>query len=179
MKHPLEQFHYCPKCGSAHFEIHNVKSKQCADCGFVYYFNPSASTVALILNERNELLVARRAKDPAKGTFDLPGGFVDMYETGEEGVAREVLEETGLRVTEAAYLFSIPNIYVYSGFAVHTLDMFFNCRVEGLSQMAAHDDVAELFFRPLSSLRPDDFGLLSIRQGMEKLLGGFLPLIGK
>ena len=98
MEHPLSQFRYCPKCGSEHFKVHNEKSKQCADCGFIYYFNPSSATVALILNEKNELLVCRRAKDPAKGTLDLPGGFIDMNETGEEGVAREVLEETGLKV---------------------------------------------------------------------------------
>lgn len=44
--HPLELFKYCPKCGSSHFEIHNEKSKHCADCGFTYYFNSSAATVA-------------------------------------------------------------------------------------------------------------------------------------
>ena len=117
MEHPLSQFRYCPKCGSEHFEIHNEKSKQCKDCGFVYYFNSSAATVALILNGRNELLVCRRAKEPAKGTLDLPGGFIDMAETGEEGVAREVKEETGMTVTQAEYLFSLPNIYIYSGFS--------------------------------------------------------------
>lgn len=101
MEHPLSQFKYCPKCGSAHFEVHNEKSKQCADCGFVYYFNPSSATVALILNERDELLVCRRAKEPAKGTLDLPGGFIDMTETSEEGVAREVREETGMKVAKA------------------------------------------------------------------------------
>lgn len=68
MKHPLAQFLYCPECGSPHFEVNNEKSKKCTDCGFVYYFNPSAATVALILNEKNELLVCRRAKEPAKGT---------------------------------------------------------------------------------------------------------------
>lgn len=62
MEHPFSQFKYCPKCGSVHFEINNEKSKRCADCEFVYYFNPSAATVALIMNERNELLVCRRAK---------------------------------------------------------------------------------------------------------------------
>ena len=89
-EHPLSLFKYCPRCGSVRFEVHNGKSKACRDCGFVYYFNPSSATVALILNEREELLVCRRGKDPAKGTLDLPGGFIDMYETGEEGVAREV-----------------------------------------------------------------------------------------
>ena len=84
--HPLELFKYCPKCGSPHFEVNNEKSKRCADCGFVYYFNSSAATVAFILNDKNELLVCRRGKEPAKGTLDLSGGFIDMHETGEEGV---------------------------------------------------------------------------------------------
>ena len=80
MGHPLELFRYCPVCGSQHFVINNFKSKKCEDCGFTYYANPCAATAAFILNDRNELLVVRRAKEPAKGTLDLPGGFVDMYE---------------------------------------------------------------------------------------------------
>lgn len=168
--HPLEQFKYCPKCGSSHFNIHNEKSKHCDDCGFTYYFNPSAATVAFILNNKMELLVCRRAKNPAKGTLDLPGGFIDMYETGEEGIAREVKEETGIEVNESLYLFSIPNLYEYSGFLVHTLDMFFLCKVENANKIKAHDDVAECFFMPLEKLKPEDFGLQSIRQGLEKFL---------
>ena len=133
--HPLELFKYCPKCGSPHFEVNNEKSKRCADCGFVYYFNSSAATVAFILNDKNELLVCRRGKEPAKGTLDLSGGFIDMYETGEEGVAREVLEETGLQVEEAVYQFSLPNTYLYSGFLVHTLDQFILCKVKYSSRI--------------------------------------------
>ena len=158
MEHPLSQFKYCPKCGSIHFEINNEKSKRCADCGFVYYFNPSAATVALIMNEQNELLVCRRAKDPAKGTLDLPGGFIDMAETGEEGVRREVKEETGMEVNKAEY--------VYSGFPVHTLDLFFRCTVADTLHYKAMDDAADLFFIPLKEIRTEDFGLGSIRKGL-------------
>lgn len=168
--HPLEQFHYCPKCGSSHFNINNEKSKKCADCGFVYYFNSCAATVAFILNENNELLVCRRAKEPAKGTLDMTGGFIDMHETGEEGVAREVKEETGLAVTEAKYLFSLPNLYEYSGFTVHTLDMFFLCKVKDTSILDAKDDVADSFFMPLDKINPEEFGLGSIRKGVKRFL---------
>lgn len=170
MEHPLSLFRYCPKCGSEHFDIHNEKSKQCADCGFVYYFNPSSATVALILNENNELLVCRRAKDPAKGTLDLPGGFIDIGETGEEGVAREVLEETSLEVQEAAYQFTLPNIYVYSGFPVHTLDMFYLCKVKDTRHISAMDDAADAFFIPIAEINPEDFGLGSIRKGLRIFL---------
>ncbi|NDV82094.1 NUDIX domain-containing protein [Bacteroides sp. 51] len=172
--HPFSQFHYCPKCGSDRFVINNEKSKKCEKCGFVYYFNSCAATVALILNEKNELLVCRRAKNPAKGTLDLPGGFIDMHETAEEGVAREVLEETGLVVKEAIYQFSLPNIYVYSDFEVHTLDMFFLCKVEHTDHIEANDDVTDSFFLPLSDINVDDFGLDSIRKGVAAACRGWV-----
>lgn len=96
MSHVLDKFQFCPVCGSNHFEINNIKSKKCKDCGFSYYLNPSSATVALILNSKEELLAVRRKKDPAKGALDLPGGFVDMDETGEEGMAREVKRKLDL-----------------------------------------------------------------------------------
>lgn len=170
MKHPLHQFRFCPKCGSKNFTEHNEKSKKCADCGFTYYFNSSAAVVAVIENAEGEILVATRAKEPAKGTLDLPGGFIDMHETAEEAVAREVREETGLFITSAHYLFSIPNIYVYSDFEVHTVDMFFKCNARDFSNLQAQDDVSELTFIARNKLNPADFGLISIRKGIEKML---------
>ena len=170
MSHPFHQFVYCPKCGSDAFVEHNDKAKHCNQCGFTYYFNPSAATVALIVNEKNELLVCRRAKEPAKGTLDLPGGFLDMDETGEEGVIREVKEETGMEVLQAEYLFSIPNRYLYSDFEVHTLDLFYRCRVKHFDGLQANDDVTETFFLPLDRVNPDEFGLNSIRKGVIRFL---------
>lgn len=170
MTHPLALFTYCPKCGSIHFEERNFKAKHCADCGFTYYFNPSSATVAFITNANGELLVCRRGKNPEKGTLDLPGGFLDMDETGEAGIAREVREETGLEVVQATYLFSLPNRYLYSGFLVHTLDMFFRCTVKETSHLAAKDDVADTFWLPLNQVQADDFGLESVRGGVTRFL---------
>ena len=170
MMHPLEKFHYCPVCGSARFEVNDEKSKRCADCGFTYYFNASAATVAFILNERCELLVARRAKEPARGTLDLPGGFIDLHETGEQGVAREVKEETGLTVKKAVYQFSLPNTYLYSDFLVHTLDQFFLCEVKNATRLSPMEDVSELRWMPLADIRPEEFGLDSVRQGVVRFL---------
>ena len=112
--HLLDTFKHCPKCGSDTFAENDFKSKRCGNCGFVYYLNPSAANVAVITDGKGNILVATRSKEPAKGTLDLPGGFCDCHESAEEGVMREVLEETGLKVTATRYLFSIPNIYSYS-----------------------------------------------------------------
>lgn len=168
--HPLAKFRFCPLCGSDRFVENNFKSKRCEACGFVYYFNPSSSTVAVIVNEKNELLAVRRAKEPAKGTLDLPGGFCDCYETSEEGVVREVKEETGLNVDGVRFLFSIPNIYPYGGLDIHTIDQFFLCRVTETTGATAMDDAGEILWLPWEEVRPEDFGLKSISQGVARLL---------
>lgn len=171
MEHPLEIFKFCPVCGSERFEVNNLKSKRCGRCGFTYYANPCSATAAFIVNDREELLVVRRAKEPAKGTLDLPGGFCDMGETVEEGMRREIREETGLDIGSMRYLFSSPNVYQYSGMSVHTLDMDFLARVEGSGAgLHADDDAAEAFWLPLRQVNPDLFGLTSIRNAVIRFL---------
>ena len=171
--HPLDKFRYCPECGSKHFEIQNDKSKKCDNCGFEYYLNPSASNVALILNDKDELLVSTRKKEPAKGTLDLPGGFADIGETAEEGVVREVKEETGLTVTATRYLFSLPNVYLYSGFEVQTLDSFFLCQVDDFSPLKAQDDAAALQWIPVEAIHTELFGLRSVRHGLYRFMESY------
>ena len=171
MEHPLEKFKYCPVCGSKYFEVNNFKSKRCQDCGFTYYANPSAATAALIINKRTELLVVRRAKEPAKGTLDLPGGFVDMGETVEEGMRREIKEETGLEVNDIRYLFSSPNLYMYSGMGIHTIDMVYLVPLDsGTIDVQASDDAAEAIWIPINKVNPADFGLTSIRNAVTRFL---------
>lgn len=168
--HPLDKFNYCPSCGSRHFEASGERSKRCANCGFEYFMNPSAANVAFILNEQGELLVERRAKEPAKGMLDLPGGFTDIGETGEEGVRREVKEETGLTVTSVRYLFNLPNKYHYSGIDIPTLDMFFLCQVADTSVLKAADDAAECMWVSLDEIHTEQFGLRSVRQGLYEFI---------
>lgn len=168
--HPLHLFHHCPKCGAACFDEHDARSKRCSACGFTYYHNASAATVAVIFDSLGRLLVTRRALDPAKGTLDLPGGFVDPGESVEQGCLREVLEETGAEVAIEEFLFSLPNTYTYSGFEVHTADLFFRCTLADGARVVAADDAEAAFWLPLSEVHPEQFGLASIRKGVEMLL---------
>jgi ADP-ribose pyrophosphatase YjhB (NUDIX family) len=168
--HPFNPFIYCPECGSKRFKENNFKSKKCADCGFVYYFNSSAAVAVFVTDSEGRLLIARRAHDPARGTYDLPGGFVDMYETAEAATIREVQEETGIILHEQQlhYAFSLPNIYVYSGFEVHTLDMFFEAKVERINIYHPSDDVDQLLLLTREEIVPEKFGLSSVRKAIEK-----------
>ena len=162
----IEKYKYCPVCGSSHFVKNSPKSLRCSGCGFELFMNPAAAVVAFITNAKGELLVERRKLEPAKGTLDLPGGFADVLETAEEAVAREVMEETGLKLTEARYLFSLPNVYRYSDLDVHTLDMFFACRVEDDAALRAGDDAADCFWLAPADIHTEQFGLRSVRQGL-------------
>lgn len=165
-RHPLYQFNFCPVCGARAFEERNEKAKKCMACGFVYYFNPSSAVACFIKNPKGELLLVRRGKEPAKGTLDLPGGFVDMFESAENAVHREVMEETGLEVRSCRYLFSLPNLYMYSGFEVHTLDMFYECLTDDFEYARADDDAAEIIILCPEDLKAEEFGLDSIRKAI-------------
>lgn len=128
MLHPLSDFIYCPHCGSNAFTENDAYSKRCRECGFTFYPNAAAATVAVIVNSRDELLCIRRKREPARGTLDLPGGFVDPGESITDGLLREVREELGAEVERFEFLFSRPNEYPFSGHTVHTADAFFAAR---------------------------------------------------
>lgn len=177
--HYLDKFRFCPACGSGKFLENDFKSKRCDDCGFTYYFNASAACVAIIENEKGEFLVCRRACEPAKGTLDLIGGFVDPGETSEDAMTREILEETGVDINtlqledsdKLTYLFSGPNTYNFSNFLVHTTDAFFHIRIPSTTRIEAHDDVAETFWLSRENIRLEEIGLDSVREGFRRYLG--------
>ena len=58
---------------------------------------PIVGTGAVIIDAGRVLLV-QRGREPLKGSWSLPGGMLELGESLQEGVVREVEEETGLRV---------------------------------------------------------------------------------
>ncbi len=119
-----QAFEYCPRCASKNPHPGAVPF-HCPQCDLTRYFGPVAAVGGLIINDRDELLMVRRAKAPGKGMLGLPGGFVDGGESVEEALAREILEETSLVVSSFDYLMSGPNRYVHEGIAIPVVDLFF------------------------------------------------------
>lgn len=167
---PLHSFRFCPKCGTETFEDFAGRAKRCSHCSLTYFHNVASAVACLVRNKAGEYLFVRRAKEPAKGTLDLPGGFVDPLETVEEAVCREIKEETGLDVTKSSYLCSRPNIYPYSGIDIYTSDLFFLVEVDSFDDAVAADDAAELVISSLGSMQATDFGLYSIQKFMAEFL---------
>ena len=99
------QHRYCGICG-APMEWASAISKRCTRCGEELW--PKLSTAIIVLVRRGEEALLVKAKNFRRDYYGLVAGFVETGETLEECVAREVMEETGLRVTNIRYFASQP-----------------------------------------------------------------------
>ena len=99
---------YCSECGSELLnkipEGDNRKRKICGTCSQIFYESPKI-VVVCIPQWQDLILLCRRAIEPRKGKWCLPGGHLETKETLEEGAKREVFEETFAKV-ENLKLFS-------------------------------------------------------------------------
>jgi NAD+ diphosphatase len=164
-----EQARFCPRCGADGLVAPDPKLVDCPQCGLHYYLNSAAAVAGYVLDDRDHLLLARRARDPGKGKLGPPGGFLDFGETAEDAVCREIREETGLIVQIEAYLGSFPNRYHYRDVLYPTLDIFFLCRADSFEPAAALDEVESLVIRPWQEVDPDEIAFESMRLAFDRL----------
>lgn len=64
---------------------------------------PILAVSATIFNKENQILLIQRAKEPAKGLWALPGGAVNLGESPEAAVKRELTEECGIMIEEVLF----------------------------------------------------------------------------
>ncbi|MHC4779525.1 MAG: NUDIX hydrolase [Planctomycetota bacterium] len=98
----IKDWNFCPRCGKELARAFDGERDvpQCAKCGRFYYDNPVPCVTALLETGEGILLILR-GKNPKAGWWALPGGFLDIGETPEEGAMREFAEETGLEPLKA------------------------------------------------------------------------------
>ena len=95
--------------------------------------------VGAVVIDGTKVLLVRRGNEPLKGEWSLPGGAVELGETLQQGVVREVLEETGLVVVPAGIVDVLDRItqeeVVQDGASgrvrYHYVLIDFVCRVTG------------------------------------------------
>ena len=81
-------------------------SKRCTHCGEELW--PKLSTAIIVLIHRGKEVLLVKAKNFRRDYYGLVAGFVETGESLEECVAREVMEETGLKVSTIQYFGSQP-----------------------------------------------------------------------
>jgi len=165
----MEQFYpgkimkFCPRCGSDRFTLEGDMSFLCGQCALHYYINASAAVIAIIENENGEILFTRRSREPARGMLDLPGGFVDILESAEDALKREINEELNLEISELSYVKSFPNRYLFSNLVYFTLDLVYRCSIKDMSVIRAADDVSGFSFIDPGHVNSGEIGLESVK----------------
>jgi 8-oxo-dGTP diphosphatase len=76
---------------------------------------PLVGVGAVVVDYLGRVLLVRRAREPRKGEWSIPGGLLELGETLTQGVQREIAEETGLFVTPQAIVEVVDRIYKVSG----------------------------------------------------------------
>lgn len=110
----------------------------------------------------------QRAREPQQGKLALPGGFVEMGETAEESLRREIAEEVGLTVGRLEYLCSHVNAYAYRGVTYPVLDLFFVTRVSDTEQPRALDDVQSVAWLDPAQVDPAEIAFPSVREAVRQ-----------
>ncbi len=128
----------------------------CISCGKIHYQNPNM-VIGSIPEWEDKILLCRRAIEPRKGLWTLPGGFMENGETTAEAAIRETLEEANARIEiDSLYsMYSLPFInQVHLLFRARLLNLDFSPGPESLEvQLFSEDEIPwnEIAFRPIKA----------------------------
>ena len=141
---------FCSHCGekNKYGEKDGNNRFYCVCCHTIHYENPKPTT-ALICPKNDSILLVKRALEPEKGSWGLPGGFIEKGETPEAGAARELLEETNLKGKVKQILGTCSHFNTISG---DILLIGMEILVLNWSQIKAGDDATEATLFPLDDL---------------------------
>lgn len=142
---------YCPKCGSKLklSRIEEEKRLACPECHWVNYENPLPSSAALVRNDKGEVLLVKRGKEPGKGKWALPSGFIEIDETPEKACLRELKEETGLK----GEIVRLVGVYSQKSLLYRNV-LIIGYEVEARGNLSPGSDSLKAEFFPLDNL-PD------------------------
>lgn len=134
------QFRFCSNCGEVLAPGKPFEAQKCRACGVWHYHNSKPCAGALVVHG-GRVLLARRGVEPFKGSWDVPGGFLEAGEHPETGATRELLEETGLEIRVGGLLGIYMDRYGEDG--DRTMNFYYVAEVVR-GTLKVMDDVAEL-----------------------------------
>ena len=104
--HMTQSMRFCPLCGGRNHFNHNQLAMQCGDCRTLHYPRIFPCIIVAVRKD-NEILLAQHPRH-RNGMYTVIAGFLEVGETLEQCVAREVKEETGIEVKNIRYFGSQP-----------------------------------------------------------------------
>ena len=158
----LDEWNFCPRCASP-VELGDGRAS-CAACGFVAYASSKPTACAVCVDDAGRILLARRAHEPFRGYWDLPGGFLREGEHPLDALRRELREETGLEIEPLEFEGIWMDRYGDSESASATLNLYWTARVRG-GELAPADDVSEVGWFSPEDLPPLAFHIAHVLAG--------------
>ena len=148
----MKHLEYCSTCGKKNtFEFIDGNNRyHCSYCKTIHYQNPKP-TATIICMKENSILLAKRAFEPAKGEWGLPGGFMELNETLIEAAKRELKEETNLN---GEFIRILSTCSHYGTLFGDILLICVEIRVDDFSEIKPGDDAEVLKFFDMDNL-PD------------------------
>jgi ADP-ribose pyrophosphatase YjhB (NUDIX family) len=164
----MKPFLYCPACASGLDDPGDDGGRGCPGCGRSWYRNPAPTAGAAIVRD-GRVLITVRARDPLKGKFDVPGGFLGPTEDPVTAVKREIREELGVEIAveDHDYIQAVPHDYGED----RVLAMGFSARLVSGEPRPA-DDVAEARWVTAEELEELDFAWEHDRELARRALRG-------
>jgi NAD+ diphosphatase len=99
---------YCTGCGKI---THKSKdSLYVCKAGHENWINPALGASAYVI-KNGKVLFGVRSSEPGRGKLDVPGGFVEVYESAEQAAIREAKEEFGIDITLEKCFGTYPSVY--------------------------------------------------------------------
>jgi len=135
---------YCGRCGTPTLDKPDERAKQCPACGYVTYPRVSPAMMVLVTRGR-ELLLARSNRFP-QATYSALAGFVELGESIEDCIHREVREEVGVEVDNLRYFDS------QSWPFPHSLMIAFNAEYVSGEARPCDDEIADAQWFKLDAL---------------------------
>jgi 8-oxo-dGTP diphosphatase len=151
---------FCPQCGQrlASHTIEGRERPRCSPerggCGFIDFGSYSLGVGGIVLDTnavgQRTILLMQRNQEPNRGSWTLPGGFVESNEAVEAAVVRELEEETGLRcsIIGLAGFRNRPDPDVNTSYVVFLLQFEAGELIAG-----TNDEAIQVGFYPLSQVQ--------------------------
>ena len=104
--HMTQTQRFCSQCGGRNFLNHNEIAMQCGECRVIHYPRIYPCIIVAVRNQ-DKILLAQHPRHKG-GMYTVIAGFLEVGETLEQCVAREVKEETGVNIKNIRYFGSQP-----------------------------------------------------------------------
>ncbi len=125
----------------------------------------------IIEDDAGRILLVQRARDPKKGQWDVPGGFVELGESFDLSVKREAKEELGVEVEMKDIVGVYHNRYLYQGIREWTMGIIVTAKIVS-GELRAGDDAARFEFIERDEVLKRRIAFSSVKQALTEYLAG-------